>query len=155
DQSVGWSLNPGAGSIDTTGLYTAPLSIASSQVVTVTATSLANNTKTGSATVNLASPFGFQRAITIDHAKVPNSDQGDFPVLISGTYSYLASAANGGRAQSPNGFDIIFSADAAGANKLDHEIESYDPVTGTVNFWVRIPLLSHTADTVIYMQYGN
>jgi RHS repeat-associated protein len=99
--------------------------------------------------------FGSRRAIVIDKTKVPNTDQSNFPVLISGTYSYLANVANGGKVQSANGYDIIFTTDTAGANKLDHEIESYDPVTGTVNFWVRMPTLSHTADTIIYMQYGS
>ena len=99
--------------------------------------------------------FSFRRAIVIDHTKVPNTDQNNFPVLISGSYSYLASVANGGKVQNPSGFDIIFTTDPAGTGKLSHEIESYDPVTGTINFWVRVPVLSHTNDTVIYMQYGN
>ncbi len=51
--SVTWSLNPNAGSISSTGLYTAPSSIGSSQTITVTATSVADNTKSGSATVTL------------------------------------------------------------------------------------------------------
>jgi hypothetical protein len=55
----------------------------------------------------------------------------------------------------PNGFDIAFFADAAGTQRLDREIESYDPVTGAVSIWVRIPNLSHTCDTVIFMLYGN
>jgi hypothetical protein len=155
DQSVIWSLNPSTGSIDNTGLYTAPLSIASPQVVTVTATSLANNTKTGSATINLIPPFSFHRTITIDHTKVPNTDENNFPVLVSGTYSFLATSANGGRVQSSKGYDIIFTTDAAGTNKLSHEIESFDPTTGKINFWVRVPAVSHVNDTLIYMQYGN
>jgi RHS repeat-associated protein len=99
--------------------------------------------------------FNYRRAIVINHTKVPNTDQSSFPVLVSGAYSFLATAANGGKVQNANGYDIIFSADTAGTVKLDHEIESYDPVTGTINFWVRMPSLSHTADTVIYMQYGS
>jgi len=101
------------------------------------------------------SAYSFRRSITIDHTKVPNTDLSNFPILVSGTYSYLATVANGGKVQSANGYDIIFASDVAGSIKLDHEIESYDPVTGTINFWVRIPVLSHTADTVIYVQYGN
>ncbi len=99
--------------------------------------------------------YANERTITLNHTKVPNTDQANFPVLIAGTYSFLATTANGGKVQSPNGWDIIFSSDAAGNNKLDHEIESYDPATGTINFWVRVPLLSHLADTVIYVQYGS
>jgi hypothetical protein len=91
----------------------------------------------------------------IDHNKVVNTDQSDFPVLISGVYPFLATVANGGKVQNPNGWDIFFTADAAGQNKLDHEIDTYDPITGTASFWVRIPLLSHITDTVIYMWFGS
>jgi RHS repeat-associated protein len=104
---------------------------------------------------SLQAQYGYQRTITIDHTKVLNTDQANFPVLISGTYGYLATAANGGKVQNASGYDIIFAGDPAGAAKLDHEIESYDPTTGAINFWVRIPALSHTSDTVIYLLYGN
>jgi len=103
----------------------------------------------------LTAGYGYARAITIDHRQVANTDQTDFPILISGTFPFLATAANGGRVQNTNGYDIVFTSDTAGQNQLDHEIDSYDPVTGTAAFWVRIPLLSHTTDTPIYMWYGN
>jgi hypothetical protein len=54
---VNWSINPaGAGSIDNTGLYTAPASIPSQQAVTVTATSVADSTKSASVNVTLYPP---------------------------------------------------------------------------------------------------
>jgi uncharacterized protein (TIGR03437 family) len=98
---------------------------------------------------------GYERAITISHAQVPNTDQTDFPVLISGTYSYLATTANGGNVSNVNGYDIMFTSDSAGNNPLNWEMESYNPTNGTVDIWVQIPDLSHTTDTVIYMWYGN
>ncbi|SNT44422.1 RHS repeat-associated core domain-containing protein [Granulicella rosea] len=97
---------------------------------------------------------GYERTITIDHTKVPNTDQSSFPVLIAGTYPYLATSANGGKVQNANGYDIVFTSDAAGQDVLDYEIDTYNPVSGAVAFWVRIQNLSHTADTVIYMWYG-
>jgi RHS repeat-associated protein len=99
--------------------------------------------------------YADERTITIDHTKVANSDQVNFPILVSGVYSYLATTANGGKVQNSNGYDIELSENADGSNKLDHEIESYDPATGAINLWVRIPLLSHVADTVIYLHYGS
>ena len=52
--AVTWSLGAGAaGSISTTGLYTAPTSITSQQTATVIATSQADSTKTASAVVTL------------------------------------------------------------------------------------------------------
>jgi hypothetical protein len=71
------------------------------------------------------SGYAYQRSITIDHTKVPNTNQSNFPVLISGTYSYLATVANGGNVQNANGYDIIFTSDAACTTKLDHEVETW------------------------------
>ena len=104
--------------------------------------------------INGCAGYLYERSVTIDHTKVPNTDQINFPMLFSGTYSYLATVANSGKVTNASGFDIIFT-DSAGA-KLDHEIESYNAATGAVNFWVRVPTVSHTTtDTVIYLCYGN
>ncbi|HLG95329.1 MAG TPA: hypothetical protein VKX49_03340, partial [Bryobacteraceae bacterium] len=54
--SVTWSLSPAAGTISSTGLYTAPASIAAQQTVTVTATSVADGSKSATATVTLNPP---------------------------------------------------------------------------------------------------
>jgi len=99
--------------------------------------------------------YANRRTITIDHTKVPNTDQSNFPVLISGTYSYLATLANGGNVQHANGHDVIFTSDSGCTTKLDHEVETYNPLTGGVTYWVRIPSLSHTTDTTLYLCYGN
>jgi RHS repeat-associated protein len=96
-----------------------------------------------------------RRVITIDHTKVPNTDQSNFPLLVSGTYSDLATTSNGGNVTSATGYDIIFTSDAAGSTLLAFEREGYSSTTGSVNFWVKVPLLSHTTDTAIYMFYGN
>ena len=52
----------------------------------------------------------YRRAITIDHRKVANTDQSSFPVLVTGTYSYLATVANGGKVQNTSGYDVISRA---------------------------------------------
>ncbi len=51
--AVNWSISPNVGSISTTGLYTAPSFVSAQQVVTVTATSVADATKSASAFVTL------------------------------------------------------------------------------------------------------
>ncbi len=99
--------------------------------------------------------YARRRSITIDHTKVPNTDQSNFPVLISGTFSYLATTANGGNVTNANGFNIIFTSDAAGTSTLAFEQESYNGSTGAANYWVKVPTVSHTTDTVIYLFYGN
>ena len=162
NQAVTWAISPaGTGSIDADGVYTAPSAIATQQTVTITATSEVDTSKSASATITLAptscasSGYGYQRVIVIDHTKVPNSDQANFPFLFNTTDPDLASADNGGHVANPNGYDIFFSTDPNGLTKLDHEMEEYNPVTGQVVAWVRIPTLSHTTDTVLYLFYGN
>jgi RHS repeat-associated protein len=162
NQAVTWTISPaGSGVISATGLYTTPASIASPQVVTVTATSQAYPTQSGSAIITLSPPqcassgYSFQRSIVIDHTKIPNTDQANFPFLFNTTDPTLATVANGGHVSSSSGYDIFFSTDPAGLTSLDYEMEQYDPVHGQVVAWVRIPTLSHTADTVLYVFYGN
>ena len=99
--------------------------------------------------------YAFRRTINIDHSKVPNTDQSNFPLLISGTYAYLATIANGGNVQNANGYDVIFTSDSGCATKLNHEVETYTSSTGAANYWVKVPTVSHTSDTAIYMCYGN
>jgi hypothetical protein len=53
----------------------------------------------------------------------------------------------------PNGNDIVFT-DYFG-QKLNHEIESYDPSSGHLVAWVLIPSLSSTEDTALFLYYGN
>ncbi len=104
-----------------------------------------------------ASGYSYCRIITIDHTKVGpvnNTDQTNFPLLFSGTYSYLATVANGGYVQNANGYDINFTSDSGGTTFLSYERELYT-TSGAVALWVKIPTLSHTSDTTIYLHYGN
>jgi len=102
-------------------------------------------------------PNGYsnRRTITINHAKVPNTDQTNFPVLISGTYADLATIANSGSVTNASGYDLVFTSDPGGSNVLAFEQDSYSPTTGQINYWVKIPSLSSSVDTVIFMFYGN
>ncbi|HET8581134.1 MAG TPA: DUF2341 domain-containing protein [Candidatus Paceibacterota bacterium] len=101
-----------------------------------------------------ADGFSYTRSITIPSGTV-GSDLTDFPVLVSGTYSYLATTANGGDAQNTSGYDIGFYSDSSCSTKLDWETESYDASTGAVTYWVKLPTLSHTSDTAFYLCYGD
>ncbi len=57
NMAVTWTVAPsGVGAVDSTGLYTAPASIASTQTVSVTATSVANGLVAASASVSLTPP---------------------------------------------------------------------------------------------------
>ena len=168
--AVTWTINPaGAGTITSSGLFTAAPSVTTQFTMNVIATSQADPTQSASATITLsptpisstpssscgASGYSTQRIVVIDHTKVPNTDQTDFPFLFNTTDPDLATIANGGQVANSNGYDIIFSLDPNGLTKLDHELEEYNPSTGQVIAWVRIPNLSHTTNTVIYVFYGN
>lgn len=81
------------------------------------------------------------------------NSQTNFPVLFSGTYSYLADTSNGGKVESSAGNDIRF--ETTGGTKLDHELVSYDNTTGAIEAWIEIPTLSNETDTEIVMYYGK
>ncbi|MEI8129950.1 MAG: DUF2341 domain-containing protein [bacterium] len=98
--------------------------------------------------------WSYRTKLTIDRTKVANSDQTNFPVLIRSTNSAWKSAAHNGHVAFDTGNDIVFVADD-GVTKLNHEIEKYDPTTGELIAWVRVPTVSYTADTDVYMYYGN
>lgn len=100
--------------------------------------------------------FSFERSITIDHTKVSSADQSNFPILVaSTTYSFLETAGNGGKVQNGEGFDIGFYSDSACTSKLSWETERYTPTTGDVIYWVSVPTVSHSSDTVVYVCYGD
>lgn len=100
--------------------------------------------------------YSYSTDLTLDAAS-GSSDLNDFPALISITASpdrdRLRTVSNGGHVENSNGYDIIFT-DLNG-NKLDHQLEAYDPSTGQYVAWVRIPVLSSSSTTTIKMLYGN
>ncbi len=108
--------------------------------------------------------YGFCRSITIDHTKVPNTDQTDFPVVVLLTNIDFATVANGGKINNTvaccaQGIsvpaDMIFTSDSNGLVPLTWEWEQYTPTTGFIIIWVKIPSVSHTVDTVFYVFYGK
>ena len=88
----------------------------------------------------------YRKSILMDHTEVAE-DLTNFPVLIEVDDGSLLSYAQ------DDADDIVFT-DYDGI-KLNHEVESYDPLTGTLVAWVSVPLLSSTEDTHLYLYYGN
>lgn len=78
----------------------------------------------------------------------------DFPVLISLTEPDLRYTVNGGGVENPSGFDIIFTADD-GTTVIDHDLQSYNSVNGTLIAWIRFASLPATVNTEFYLYYGN
>ena len=92
--------------------------------------------------------WAYTRMITLDHSKVSGSTQINFPVLIDITDTAIQDHAQA------DGDDILFTS-SDGTTKLSHQIELYDSGTGHLIAWVKVPSLSHTTDTVLYLYYGN
>jgi len=95
------------------------------------------------------SAWGYRKQITIDHTKVPNTDQSNFPVLIN-----LASDTGLRDRARTDGYDILFTSSDM-VTKIPYEREKYTSDTGALVAWVKVTTLSHTTDTVLYMYYGN
>ncbi len=90
----------------------------------------------------------YRKAMTIDDAQVAGP-LSDFPVLVSLSSDPALSA--GARS---DGSDILFTS-ADGTTKLSHEIESYEGGSGALVAWVKVPSVSASSDTILYMYYGN
>ncbi len=73
---------------------------------------------------------------------------------MSGVTELKTTSYTGGHVQSSSGYDIIFRA-SNGEDQLYHEIESYSGSAGTLVAWVKVPTVSGTTNTSIYMYYGN
>lgn len=74
--------------------------------------------------------------------------QVDMPVLVAwAADSDLAAAARS------DGSDIAFFTDSG--EPLSHENERYDPVTGGLVAWVRIPMLAVGSDFLFYIAFGD
>lgn len=96
-----------------------------------------------------------RKKFVVDEALVSGTTNlSNFPVLVEVTDPDFRSASNGGSVQNINGYDIVFTSQD-GSTLLDHELANYDPVTGTIRFWVRFPTLLSTDDTPFYIYYGN
>jgi len=99
-------------------------------------------------------PWRYRRKITINHKSISESDQYNFPVLITLKDRKLKDVANGGHVAQSRGEDILFIS-SDGVTKLAHELEKYDPDSGELKAWVKVPVISHSTNTILYLYYGN
>jgi hypothetical protein len=92
--------------------------------------------------------WGYRKKITVNHTRV-QANLTAFPVLID-----LASDSDLASHAQSNGNDILFTS-SNGVAKLSHDIEKYTSSTGNLVAWVKVPSLSSSVDTDLYMYYGN
>jgi len=93
------------------------------------------------------------RLIDIADRLVIGGPHADFPMLVSLSAPWLRSSSLGGDIASAAGFDITFSSDRAGAQRLAHELEAYRSSAGELIAWVKLPEL--VPSTTLYIHYGD
>ncbi|MCK4990362.1 MAG: DUF2341 domain-containing protein, partial [Bacteroidales bacterium] len=99
--------------------------------------------------------YNYRMKITIDETMIPGTESLiDFPMLFSYTDTLLKSIAFGGEVGFPDGRDIRFTGPDR-LSLLEYEFEYYDPVTGTLVAWVRIPSLPATVNSEIFLYFGD
>lgn len=115
-----------------------------------------------SAQAACGSGYTYCRTMTVNHAKVPNTDQTNFTVLATTTDATLATVANGGHVQNTVSFngqtvpaDMIFSTASDCSAAMSWDFASYSATTGKIEVWVLNSTVSHSSDTVFYMCYGK
>ena len=95
---------------------------------------------------NWLSGYTTRKKITIDKSKI-DSTLTDFPVLVKLTSSnFDFSKANS------DGYDIRFTS-ADGTTLLKYERERHDSTNKLAEYWVKIPSISSTANTIFYLYY--
>ncbi len=88
-----------------------------------------------------------RKPIVVD-ADLVAGDVVDHALLVQTVDADLAAGA------AATGDDLVFTG-SDGVTRLDHHVESWDPATGSLTAWVRIPLLSGSTDTSLFLYYGN
>jgi biopolymer transport protein ExbB len=83
----------------------------------------------------------FQKAITIPAGAV-GAPLVDFPLYVELTDDDLIDGA------------ALHFVDTDRTSALDHELQAWDPDTGHLEAWVRVPAIAADASTTIYLRYG-
>src|SRR5262245_63432538 len=93
--------------------------------------------------------FSHVSPLTIDHTKVPNSDQTDFTVLVEVSDNRFRTVANGGHVRSGAGYDIRPHSNSSCSSAMGFELENgtYNSSTGFFRMWVKVASVSHSTDT--------
>lgn len=100
--------------------------------------------------------YGYQKLITVLSSKVPNSDQTNFPVLISTTdVNVSTTSGSGGKLLNSSGFDVGFYSDSNCSFALNWDTETFNASTGNMIVWVRVPSATHISSATIYECYGD
>lgn len=104
--------------------------------------------------------FQYYKSATLAESQSGTADSTDWVLTIGvGTGPQAADAdlkttGNGGFVENSNGYDIR-PYDGIGGSALTYELVYYDGTTGSLEMHVKIPTLSASTDTVIYLYFGD
>jgi len=90
--------------------------------------------------------YNTRRKLEIDHTKI-DSDLTDFPVAV-----ILNSSRHDFSKGNANGYDTRFTA-SDGETLLKYERERHDSTNQVAEYWVKIPSVSSSANTIFYFYY--
>lgn len=101
-----------------------------------------------------------KHSITISNAQVSGTGNlTDFPVLITLDHLDTEVVDAGANSAQNGGADIIFTSDEAGTTRLSCEIVNFVtnaiPANRKCQIWVKVPTLSGSSDTTIWIWYKN
>jgi hypothetical protein len=100
-----------------------------------------------------AAGFANRKVITVAGSRVVGGPHTDFPVLLAVVDAELRLSPLGG-VRGAQGCDITFR-DSDGVTPLAYEIRSYDPASGMLAAYVRLPSIQNGVDTQFYLYYGD
>lgn len=101
---------------------------------------------------------------TITASLCGSADSTNWPVLVSISDATIKDVAHGGyvlntSTTTRNGVvcpnDLVLYSDAAHTTPLSFEFWQYDGTNGIALIWVKVPTVSHSVDTPIYIQCGD
>lgn len=100
--------------------------------------------------------FTQQQQIVIPTSTFPEGTT-DFIALYAETDPDNRTIANGGFMDSSSAWDVRFELGGPNGNgeKLKHEIELYNPSTGLLVGWFRIPIIGQNENVTIYRYWGK
>lgn len=103
------------------------------------------------ATARDAAAPACRKRLRVDHTRVAGPF-GEFPLLVAVTDAALKARVHGGCVERR---DQLYFTGGDGESLLDFDLEEYDPNTGAVRAWVRIPGLSPVEDAVLHLCCGD
>lgn len=104
--------------------------------------------------------FTWYKSMTLSSAQSGSVDSSNWPLTVGLDGNVQAADVdlkdtNNGGSIRPDGFDIYFYSDVGLTTRLAAERVFYDGSTGKLQAHVNIPTLSHSADTIIYIAFGD